>query len=278
MIEKNIFQSWNTRDLPKPVQDKIDKFKAMNPEYKYQLYVDEEIDKFVNDNYPGDIANAYNKLNIIVAKVDLWRYLVLYKYGGVYVDIDSNILKPLNELIKNEDEAIITSESHRHINASTSSSYVCYVQWALIFKKGHPILKKTVDLIVDYIKTNRYPENVHRMTGPTVFTEAITLIHKELFNQDPPHWAINDKPIDQTFSKNGISYRIFGIMYNGYLEFKNQSHHDILYKNKTHWKDQEKKIPLFKGGKRGRKTRNRRRKRKRSLTSATRRRTSITLL
>ena len=277
MIEKNIFQSWNTRDLPKPVQDKIDNFKAMNPEYKYHLYLDEEIDKFVNDNYPGDIADAYNKLNIIVAKVDFWRYLVLYKYGGVYLDIDSNIVKPLNKLIKDEDEAIITSEAHMHIDADTHTSYVCYVQWALIFKKGHPILKKTVDMIVDNIKTNRYPENIHGMTGPTVFTGAVNAIHKELFNEDAPHWAINDKPIDQTFSKDGISYRLFGIMYNGYLEFKDQSHHDILYKDKKHWKEQEKKVPLFKGGRR-RKTRNRNRKRKRSLASTTRRRTSIARL
>ena len=277
MIEKNIFQSWNTRDLPKPVQDKIDKFKAMNPDYKYHLYLDEEIDKFVNDNYPGEIADAYNKLNIIVAKVDFWRYLVLYKYGGVYLDIDSNIVKPLSQLIKDEDEAIITSEASRHINMDARTTYVCYVQWALIFKKDHPILKKTVDMIVYNIKTNRHPENIHAMTGPTVFTEAIMTIHKELFNEDAPHWAINNKPIDKTFSKNGISYRLFGIMYNGYLDFKDQSHHNILYKDKRHWKDQEKKVPLFKGGRR-RKTRNRNRKRKRSLTSTTRRRTSVARL
>jgi mannosyltransferase OCH1-like enzyme len=277
MIEKNIFQSWNTRDLPKPVQDKIDKFKAMNPDYKYQLYTDEEIDKFVNENYPGEIAEAYNKLNIIVAKVDFWRYLVLYKYGGVYLDIDSNIVKPLNQLIKDEDEAIITSENSRHVNMDRRTTYVCYVQWALIFKKDHPILKRTVDMIVNNIKTNRHPENIHAMTGPTVFSEAVMTIHKELFNKDAPHWAINDKPIDKTFSKNGISYRIFGIMYNGYLDFKDQSHHNILYKDKKHWKEQEKKIPLFKGGRR-RKTRNRNRKRKRSLTSTTRRRTSVTRL
>ena len=57
------------------------------------------MDNFVNQHFIGEISELYNKLNIIVAKVDFWRYLVLYKYGGIYLDMDSSIDKPLNELI-----------------------------------------------------------------------------------------------------------------------------------------------------------------------------------
>jgi len=249
----------------------------MNPDYKYHLYTDEEIDKFVNDNYPGKIADAYNKLNIIVAKVDLWRYLVLYKYGGVYLDIDSDILKPLDTLIKDTDEAIITSESHRHINTSTNNTYICYVQWGLIFKKDHPILKKTVDMIVDNINKKKF-NNIHKMTGPTVFTDAVKAIHKELFNEEPPHWSQGNSAnntVDQTFSKNGISYRIFGTDYNGWLKFKNDTDHVAIYSKKVHWKNEQQQKPLLKGGKRKRR---RITKRRRLLASATRRRTSVTNL
>ena len=49
--------------------------------------------------------------------------------------MDSSILKPLDELIKEEDNAIITAEN----NPNT------YVQWALIFSKQHPILKKIIE-------------------------------------------------------------------------------------------------------------------------------------
>ena len=88
------------------------------------------MDNFVNDHFKGEIAECYNKLNIIVAKVDLWRYLILYKYGGVYLDMDSSIEKPLDELIQENDAAIITVEGNQNL----------YVQWALIFSKQHPIL------------------------------------------------------------------------------------------------------------------------------------------
>lgn len=84
----------------------------MNPEYVHKIYIDEEMDVFVNENFPGDIANCYNRLNIIVAKVDFWRYLVLYKFGGIYLDMDSSINYPLKYLINMNDEAIITIESN----------------------------------------------------------------------------------------------------------------------------------------------------------------------
>lgn len=110
MIEKNIFQSWHTSNLHPIIQSKIDLFKKLNPQYTYHLYLDDDMDKFVNEHFEGEIAECYNKLNIIVAKVDFWRYLVLYKYGGVYLDMDSNIEKSLDELIKDDDQAIVTCE------------------------------------------------------------------------------------------------------------------------------------------------------------------------
>ena len=90
MIPKNIFQSWYTTQLHPEVQKYIDEMKANNPEYTYKLYTDSEMDSFVNENFKGVIAECYNKLNIIVAKVDFWRYLILYKYGDRTISFQSS--------------------------------------------------------------------------------------------------------------------------------------------------------------------------------------------
>lgn len=233
MIEKNIFQSWHTKDLHPLVQKKIDFFKNINPEYKYNLYDDNDMDNFVNEHFKGVISECYNKLNIIVAKVDFWRYLVLYKYGGIYLDMDSSIEKPLNELINNDDEAIITAENNPNI----------YVQWALIFSKQHPILKKTIEFICDNIEKNTYPNNIHKMTGPTVYSRAINEVHKSVFNNILNHKEIN-KNTDKTYKSNNISYRIYGIDYNNYFTFKHEFTH-FLYNNKKHWRQEEKEKKLL---------------------------------
>ena len=234
MIEKNIFQSWYSRELPPLVQSKIDGFLKMNPAYKYHLYTDDDMEQFVKDNYPGIIYECYKRLNIIVAKVDLWRYLILYKEGGVYLDMDSSIEKPLDELILPDDEAIMTVEKNPGI----------YVQWGMIFKSKHPILKRTIEYVVDNIQRNAYPNDIHKMTGPTVISRALNDIHFSIFNVPLEHAKIHAKT-DTTYRTNTISYRIYGVDYSGYFQFKHE-HSDLLYVNHKHWMQVEREVKLLK--------------------------------
>ena len=235
MIEKNIFQSWFTLDVHPVIKNKIEHYKKLNPDFIYNLYTDEDMDNFVNEHYPGEIAECYNKLNIIVAKVDFWRYLVLYKYGGVYLDMDSSIEKPLNELINDDDTAIITAEGNPDK----------YVQWALIFSKGHPILKKTIELVIDNINNNSYPNDIFKMTGPIVYSKAINEIHTELFGNIIIHKEIN-KDTDITYKSKNISYRLYGKDYNTYFRYKHEAEW-ALFHNKKKWNQEQKEIPLVKG-------------------------------
>jgi mannosyltransferase OCH1-like enzyme len=235
MIEKNIFQSWYTKNLHPLVEQKINTFKNLNPDYTYNLYTDNDMDIFVNENFKGEIADCYNKLNIIVAKVDFWRYLILYKYGGVYLDMDSSINYSLNELIKYDDEAIITAEGNPEL----------YVQWALIFKKNHQILKKVIELIIYNIKNNSYPNDIHKMTGPTVYSLAINNTHKELFNNEIINHKLINQNTDITYKSKDVSYRLYGIDYNKYFTFKHDAN-NFLYNNKKHWRVEEKEKVLLK--------------------------------
>lgn len=233
MINKNIFQSWHTKKLHTSLQEKIDIFKKLNSKYIYYLYDDNDMDNFVNEHYKGEIANCYNKLNIIVAKVDFWRYLVLYKYGGVYLDMDSSIEQPLDELINDHDQAIITAEGNPNL----------YAQWALIFSKQHPILKKTIQLVCDNIKNNTFPNDILKMTGPFVYTKSINEVHKEFFNTIIDHKKITTNT-DITYKQNEVSYRLFGVDYNDYFCFKHKWN-GLLYNNKKHWRQEQKEKKLL---------------------------------
>jgi mannosyltransferase OCH1-like enzyme len=234
MIPKNIFQSWYTRELPLLIQSRINIMKETNPDYTYKLYTDADMDEFVNTEYKGEIANCYNKLNLIVAKVDFWRYLILYKYGGVYLDMDSHISVPLNEIIRPDDQAIITAETNPNL----------FAQWALFFNKKHPILKQLIELIVYNINTNKHPENVSKTTGPYAFSTAIKIYHYSLYNVILNHESITINT-DLTYETNNISYRIYSIDYNKKLIFKFPDWR-LLYINKKHWKQEIKTIKLLK--------------------------------
>ena len=232
-IQKNIFQTWWTSDLPAGVQSIVDRTIALNPDFIHYLYLDADMDEFVHVNYPGRISEAYDRLNIIVAKVDFWRYLVLYKYGGVYLDMDSAIDKPLAELIRPEDQAIITAEGNPGL----------YVQWGLIFAQGHPILGRVIDLVVSNIETNRYPNDVHKMTGPTVYTEAIEEMCKTMM----PHSSVSvDTDATYKLDEHDWTVRVFSIDYRPFLRFKHE-HFYTLYTGKYHWREEVQIKPLLMG-------------------------------
>ena len=234
MIPKVVYQSWYTREFHPIVQDKLDAMKVLNPEYQFVLYTDDEMDAFVNEQYPGEIADAYNRLNIVVAKVDFWRYLVLYTYGGIYLDIDSDIRVPFREWIQETDQAILSAEQNQFK----------FVQWALVFSKGHPILKQTIDAVVRNIQINRFPNDICKMTGPYPFTEGILYTHYAYFQEVLDHTKITTET-DITYSNKDVSYRILGIDYSPYLAFKYDECF-YLYIQKNHWHYEQSEKDLLK--------------------------------
>ncbi|MBU1371861.1 MAG: glycosyl transferase [Bacteroidetes bacterium] len=214
-IPKVIYQTFKSKELPLITKWHIKKFLKNNPEYIYEFYDDLRIEEFFESNYDSEWLKAYQKLNIGAAKADFFRYAILYKKGGVYLDIDSGIKGKLSAFIKPDDKAIISMERNDGV----------YIQWALIFEAGHPFLKETLELVKSNIDQNLYPHDVHGMTGPTAYTKAI------------------NNCLGKT---KDVSYRILGIDYEGHLQFKYKLGKFFLYKKGDHWKKQQLIKPVLK--------------------------------
>lgn len=70
------------------------------PDFEYKLWNDEEdIDNLVNQSFP-EYANFYNKLPVHIMKIDFSRFCMLYKYGGIYADMDMFVYKNFFSEIK----------------------------------------------------------------------------------------------------------------------------------------------------------------------------------
>ncbi len=186
----------------------------INPGYEYRFFDDDAIDAFIKLEFGLAVYKQYSKIVIGAAKADFFRYAILLKKGGVYLDIDSKVNGKLDSWIFKNDKAIITEEANPGF----------YAQWALIYDKGHPFLAKTIDNILDNIRTNRYPNDVHKMTGPTVYSNAIKQCIKE----------------DTT-----IPYRLLGIDYEGKIKFKYWLS-GFSFNKKEHWRVSERKRGVLK--------------------------------
>lgn len=239
IIPRVIYQTWYTRDLHPKVQETRQNMRKINPGYEFKLFLDSEMDDFVKHNFEQRVVNAYMKLNIITAKADFWRYLVLYKNGGVYLDMDSAIIKPLASLINEKDEAIITMQEWQYETV--------FGQWALIFAPNHPILNRTIEYVVDNILNHKMVNSTLTLTGPIVYTKAIQNLHLLNFGNYFRRALIRSST-DITYNVQKpvqSSYRVFGIDFNKFFRVKFMDR--ILNDKKhTHWRDEERmgKAPL----------------------------------
>ncbi|MES2828559.1 MAG: glycosyltransferase [Bacteroidota bacterium] len=203
-IPKIIHQTFKSSSLPALTKWYIARFRQNNPEYSYEFYDDKRVENFLFKEFEPAVIDAYKKIQIGAAKADFFRYAILMKKGGVYLDIDGYIYGKLSNFIKEGDKAIISKERNPNL----------YVQWALVFEPNHPFIVKTLEMVLKNISENRFPNDVHKMTGPSVYTEAVSACLKE--NPD-------------------ISYKLLGVDYNGHLKFKYPLS-KLLYQKGEHWK------------------------------------------
>ena len=101
MIPKNIIQTYKTFDsIPDNSKVFIQRIKDLHPSYNYMFFDDNDIEEFMNNKYPQFLP-LYNGFKYTIQRIDLFRLLAIYEYGGFYFDIDVEITKPLDDLLDN---------------------------------------------------------------------------------------------------------------------------------------------------------------------------------
>lgn len=177
MIPKIIWQTYKDPydSLPEYMRRATQTWKDLNPDYEYRYMDDSEAADFVRKEYGEEIHNIFINLPVGVMRGDMWRYLIIYKYGGVYADLDTECRSSIDNWKKEEYDFIVCPEHQDH-----------FCQWTFAASEGHPILKSVIDLMVSRLKTPDYtmPHFVHYLTGPGMWTSAIC-DHLGIPNQDP---------------------------------------------------------------------------------------------
>jgi mannosyltransferase OCH1-like enzyme len=171
-IPKRIFQTHKSIEYiqTKPtLQKALQSWKQFVPEFAYHFYTDEMCDEFMKnvmvEEFGEEIYEAYKKLPIAVMKADLWRYCIVYKYGGIYSDVDTICLCNPNIFTMYETMLVCAPENHVHL-----------CQWTFAAPAKSPLLKSIIELSITRIMN--IPEIkgehvIHYLTGPAVFTDGI---------------------------------------------------------------------------------------------------------
>lgn len=109
-IPKIIHQIWfQSENVPEKYKKNYTQWKNFHPGWKYILWTEEKMLKFFNDFPEYDIYfnETWIKYPKMIQKIDAFKFVALDKFGGVYVDMDMEPIRPLDSLL---DEVYKTSE------------------------------------------------------------------------------------------------------------------------------------------------------------------------
>jgi hypothetical protein len=175
--------------LPSVLQANLDAGARENIDWHQRLYGEAEIREFTLLHYGPHVYEIYERISPVyfAARSDLFRYLVMYKLGGVYLDTKSRISKPLNEVLALDEQFVISQwrnkagEPHSGHGLHRELSGIAggeFQQWHIVARPGHPFLAAVINSVLENIRAYRPwtgvgRNGVLRVTGPIAYTRAI---------------------------------------------------------------------------------------------------------
>ena len=179
MIPKTIHQTFPDGSLPRELIVLIDRLKSDNPDYQHLLYDNDDVDHFISSNYDEKINRAYHKINPEYgpARSDFFRYLLLYKLGGIYIDLKTGFKKPLSEIVSDNDQYLVSSWPEKFWEPRLQTGYGEYQNLFIGCSPHHPFLLSVIEQCVNNINTAGPKAigkfHVTRITGPLMYTSVI---------------------------------------------------------------------------------------------------------
>lgn len=194
-IPRIIHQTYYSDQLPPVLQENVARIRAMNPEWEYRFHNDEAVTAFIANSYGAGVLAYFNRIDPLygAARADLFRYLLLYRVGGVYIDIKGSFKKPLQEVLRADDRYLLSTwrnekggkfegvGQHDELRQFDRGEFQ---QWYIVASPGHPFLRAVIENVFSNI--DAYSPIAHgvggkgvfRVTGPIAYTLAIApLLH-----------------------------------------------------------------------------------------------------
>ncbi len=188
MIPRKIFQlTTNNIQMNDRIFENIEFLKTINPSWDYELLDESRQVDFLSRFAPGylSIYSSFGR-GYDVAKMDFFRYVLVYECGGVYLDLKSSFVEPLDHLVTPKDTFIVSRWTK-----DTNSKYANwglhpelsekgeYINGVVISEAKNPVLKSVIEAVIDNVNSySAFRDGVGgpavlRLTGPIAYTLAI---------------------------------------------------------------------------------------------------------
>ena len=181
-IPKVIHQMWN--DNPETIPVEMKRWKndciSLNDDYLFKLYFDDDLIAVIREYYP-EFLGLYASLNGVYQK-DMARIVIIYHFGGIYMDLDFYCHSPfrcfnriLQEQKGDEDDIdtknilVVSQESQLHAHVLRNKTRVVIQNFFMCTPK-HPFLRW---LLEDRLESYDRDRTTNRKISETPFSFGI---------------------------------------------------------------------------------------------------------
>ena len=189
----NIIQTWKTKEIPNKYKKYVDKVKKLNPDCNYIFFSDKDIDKFIKKKFP-QYYNKFKSFKYTIQKIDFFRYLAVYYYGGVYLDLDMDMNKSFDNLDTSICTFPIEFEKSSDELLHKQNFYKLIGNYAFYAPKNDKFIKKIINNImnnkIDVSNIKNHNKYIFYTTGPVMVTQSyidyknnINLIKPKIFKK-----------------------------------------------------------------------------------------------
>jgi len=157
MINKNIHQIWVGKyNIPKRELKLSQEIKEKHNNYEYYLWTDDNLPE-IPENLQKMYDVMYEKKDYVYC-ADMLRWIVVYNYGGWYLDIDWEFIKSLDTLNTDARDGILFGHwgggslwlENQSVPGWTGCDYT-FANNIFGFIKNHPLVKHMIDnMPIDY--------------------------------------------------------------------------------------------------------------------------------
>jgi hypothetical protein len=170
MIPTIIHQVWHRIREPSAIPAELaplpGTWRRHHPGWDYRLWTNEDSRRFVAAHYP-DLLPVYDSYGYAIQRADAIRYCVLHRFGGVYVDMDIECLRPIDGLLDGH-AMVLTREPQVHARYLGLDTLLSNAFMAA--RPGHPFLAEIVEDLVRHPRPAALPRDVFASTGPRMLT------------------------------------------------------------------------------------------------------------
>ena len=110
------------------------------PLWRHVLWNDEDLDSFVSNNFP-EFYPIYRKYPRQIQRVDMARYMILFKHGGIYVDMDFECFRDFYNTL-NHSKVNLAESPYKHnenLHNSLMASPERHPFWLSVINKARSV-------------------------------------------------------------------------------------------------------------------------------------------